>query len=62
MDETDLENPDSLMYKIISFSAVIWANHFAVEIPIREMGESYKDYTCRIKKYLTSYKRQYKII
>ena len=61
-DTTLKDNPNSLLYRIISFSALIWANHFMIDIPIIKSDETYKNYCCRIKESLIAHKRKSKII
>ena len=61
-DDTLKENPNSLLYRIIGFSANIWANHFKVDIPKIASNESHKEYVCRIKAALVNHKRKTKII
>ena len=61
-DDSLKENPNSLLYRIIGFSANIWANHFKVDIPKIASNESHKEYVCRIKAALVNHKRKTKII
>lgn len=61
-DDSLKENPNSLLYRIIGFSANIWANHFNIEIPKITANESHKEYVCRIKSALINHKRKTKII
>lgn len=61
-DSSLIENPNSLLYRIISFSALIWANYFKIEIPAITSDETYKDYCCRIKRSLVSHKKKNKIV
>ena len=61
-DDTLKENPNSLLYRIIGFSANIWANHFKIDIPKITANESHKEYVCRIKSALINHKRKTKII
>ena len=61
-DDSLKNNPDSLLYRIIGFSANIWASHFQIDIPKMTADESYKGYACRIKSALIDHKRKTKII
>lgn len=61
-DDSLKENPNSLLYRIIAFSANIWAHHFKIEIPKIKENESHKEYVCRIKSALINHNRKTKII